>query len=487
MQKMKTRSLVYLSSFVSGMAVMAVEMTASRWLAPYFGSSLFVWTNVIGLVMAALALGYYFGGRLADDNGTHEAYFLLFIFSGVWMLILPFVATFFVQYLTGLFLSLSSLVVLGSFFAILALFVFPMFLWGMILPYSVKLVTPKLNELGKDAGRVSALSTLGSLLGTFAPAFVLVPYLGTELTFIAMGAVLLVLGVWGLPKAWPSLILAFLAPLLYLGMSHLYEEDVLASVESAYQRVFLKEHEGQIELYLDDAFGVQSIYNPNSVLGEEYYSYFSPLPEINQAENTLILGHAGGSFSRIFSYYYPEMKIMGVELDPAVTTLARQYMELSDSVDVVHGDARQFLQTSDELFDLIVLDAYDVLSIPPHLATVEFFKSVQQSLNVEGIFAVNVLAEEGVFFHELLNTMAQVFGEIEYVKVPGTYNTLVMVNAPLDDLGLLDEDLKPYFEYLQNESKNWAYDPSLKIYDDEHLSLVELRTQAMMMDVYGDF
>jgi len=391
----KPQKLYLFSAFLCGLVVMAIEMSASRVLAPYFGNSLYVWTNVIGLVMVALAIGYYLGCRVSYLRPNSNLYFLLILITGAWTLLTPFIARVLLPILSTGFANLYTVTLAGSFISVCVLFVLPLLFLGMIVPFTVKLYVHDLPTLGSASGKISTISTAGSLVGTFFPVFVLIPVFGTMNTFIFLGILLILLSALGLKNKWILIfgisffLLFFLTPKVFAG------ECVIASDESPYGFISVTEDESGIRrLHVENQIGTQSIYDPSDPISGDryYYGYFAVLPAmIENPKDVLILGHAGGTFTRLYNEYYPELSITGIEIDPAVTNMANEYMGLLDAdVNIVHADARTYVLNTDQKYDLILVDAYHSASIPAHLATSEFFELCKSSLTEGGILAINV-------------------------------------------------------------------------------------------------
>ncbi|MEK9159228.1 MAG: fused MFS/spermidine synthase [Patescibacteria group bacterium] len=483
--------LYYFSAFICGMAVMAVEVSAARLLAPYFGNSLYVWTNILGLVMVALAAGYYFGGRLADKHPNRDAYFALVFLTGVWTVLIPFAAPALFENLTTGFPNLALTVKWGSFFAVGFLLTVPMFLLGMIVPFTVKLVIKNVASMGRESGQISTVSTLGSLLGTFLPAFLLIPTMGTTKTFVFIGLVLIFLAAFGLRKWWAGL-LALAGLGLFLVVPPVYANgDVIHAEDSPYGYIFVTEdEEGVRRLHIDNPLGTQSVYDPDSVIPGEryYYSYFGVLPALVDAPQTmLILGHAGGSFTRIFNSYYPQIEITGVEIDPVVTRISQEYMGLSEAeVEIVHADARTFLEYTDQRYDLILIDTYHSSNIPAHLATQEFFALAESRLTEDGVLALNAASAEGVFLDTLVNTLASAFTEVGTVKIPNSFNTMIVGHEGFE-MSAVPQALADKAAYVQENLEITAHTAALESFTDDKMSRIEILTEQMYLELMKGF
>lgn len=481
-----TLKLYYFSAFLSGLMVMAAELTASRLLASYFGSSLYVWTNLIGLVMLALAVGYSLGGRLADKRPDSEPYFLLLFWAGIYIALVHYLMEPLMGVLGVLLQNLSRFVTVGSFISIIVLLVPPMFFLAMIVPYTLKLVAHEMKDIGEYSGRVSMVSTAGSLIGTFLPAFVLVPLLGVRASFVFIGFVLMFYSALALKRVFLFAASIVVLALLFLPQSS--EANFLYSDESSYGHVFVKEHDGEFYLHVDHQIGIQSVYDPDTPITEEYYAYFGVLPRyVDSPESVLILGHAGGSFTRVFNTFYPELSVTGVEIDPAITRAAEAVMGLRDlDVEIIHGDARAYVSRTDARYDLILVDAYNGLSIPSHLATEEFFLDAKAALNDGGVMALNIAAPDSEFKEQLTSSMFKQFEHAALVPMPKSYNTMVLAWDGERSFNALPQELSDLAEYVSEQEVLARYEGASTFTDDK-MARVELLNERMMQSLYERF
>jgi spermidine synthase len=385
--------------FVAGVGSLATEIAASRLLAPYFGNSTVVWANVIGLVLASLSLGYWLGGRLADRRPDPRVLGGLVVAAAVLVAVIPFVARPFLDLTVEGLDEVSTGAAIGSFFGVLILFAPPVVLLGMVAPFAIRLGLERVEAAGAVAGRLYAVSTIGSLLGTFLSALVAIPLIGTQRTLLASAVVLAVAGASLLGLRWLALAAALGALLALPPGAVKSEEGLLHEDESLYQFVQVVERGDVRRLYLDEGIAVHSIWRRDEVLTGGVWDTFLALPALlgRPLERVAILGNAGGTTARAMGVYYPGAEIDGVELDPAVTEAGRRYFGLEDNprLDVHTADARPFLRRSDERYDLIVVDAYRPPYVPFYLATREFFELVRGHLAPGGIVALNVASVPG--------------------------------------------------------------------------------------------
>ncbi|HEY4621529.1 MAG TPA: fused MFS/spermidine synthase [Gaiellaceae bacterium] len=383
--------------FGAGIGALATEITASRLLAPYFGSSTIVWANLIGIVLAALALGYWLGGRIADRRPEPALLGYIVLAAAVCVAAIPFVAKPFLDLTVEGLDEASAGAVIGSFFAVLLLCAPPVVLLGMVSPFAIRLSVASIATAGTVAGRLYALSTAGSLLGTFLPALVLIPAVGTQRTFLVTAALLagsacFLLGARYLVVAAVLAVLAVVPPGAVKAQAGLLHEET-----SYYQYIqVVEEEDGRRLLHLNEGVAVHSVWRPDSVLTGGVWDAFLALPPLlgRDLERVAILGNAAGTTARALGVYYPAAAVDGVELDPAVSRVGRRYFGLDEipQLEVHDADARPFLRATDQRYDLIVVDAYHQPYVPFYLATREFFALVRQHLAPGGIVALNVAA-----------------------------------------------------------------------------------------------
>ncbi|MBA2741111.1 MAG: fused MFS/spermidine synthase, partial [Actinobacteria bacterium] len=383
--------------FGAGIGALATEIAASRLLAPYFGSSTIVWANLIGIVLAALSLGYWLGGRIADRRPESRLLGYIVLAASVFVAVIPFVSRPFLDVTVEGLDETSAGAVIGSFLGVLLLCAPPVVLLGMVSPFAIRLAVASIATAGAVAGRLYALSTAGSLLGTFLPALVLIPWIGTQRTFLVVAALLaasscFLLGARYLVVATALVALVAIPPGAIKGKEGLLHE------ETSYHQYIqvVEEEDGRRLLYLNEGIAVHSVWRRDSVLTGGVWDAFLALPPLlgREPERIAILGNAAGTTARALGVYYPRAEIDGVELDPAVSRVGRRYFGLGDNprLTIHDADARPFLRSADARYDLIVVDAYHQPYVPFYLATREFFGLVRERLAPGGIVALNVAA-----------------------------------------------------------------------------------------------
>lgn len=396
---------LYLTEFFAGVAVMAVELGASRLLAPYFSSSQIVWTIIIGTIMIAMALGNMWGGRMADKDPNPDRLYLRILFAAVWIAAIPAVGKYIVIGISGLLVMTvnQNFLIIAAFLSCMLIFVFPLFLLGTVTPSLVKYTVGSLDDSGKIVGTLGACNTIGSILGTFLPTFVTIPTVGTSITFLLFSGILLIIALLYFlssggkrRKCIVAVILFFLCSILGNSNSFAFwEKDLTYEGESVYNYLQVKEDEESVILSTNVLFGVQSIHMKEKSLTGMYYDYALAAPVLaNAAEkesmDILILGMGSGTYAGQCNKYFPQATVEGVEIDKKITDLAREYFELPEDIKVTTYDGRAYLEGVGKEYDVIMVDAYQDITIPFQMSSVEFFRKVKSHLTKDGVMVVNM-------------------------------------------------------------------------------------------------
>lgn len=478
---LKSKLYLYMTEFFAGMSVMAVEMGASRLLAPYFSSSQIVYTIVIGTIMIAMALGNVWGGRSADKDPNPDRLYRRILIAAVWIAAIPLLGKYVILGVSGLLILTvsSNFLVLAAFIACMVIFVFPLFLLGTVTPSLAKYTVGSLDDSGKIVGTLGAFNTIGSIIGTFLPTFVTIPAAGTSITFLIFSGVLLLLGLVyfiskkGNVKGCVATSALFILCSVFGNSDSFafWEDDLVYEGESIYNYLQVKEDENSVILSTNVLFGVQSILKKDDSLTGMYYDYALAAPLMAggtkggtsaaqggrdeqetvsaaaqgdpdrqataqgdpngeaavsaAAQEVLILGMGTGTYAHQCLKYFDGISVEGVEIDQRITDLARQYFELPKSVEVTTYDGRAYLQAVDKKYDVIMVDAYQDITIPFQMSSKEFFTMVRGHLKEDGVMVVNMnmqSGEEGSINEYLTDTISSVFNTVYTVNVIGSTN-----------------------------------------------------------------
>ena len=308
---------------------------------------------------------------------------------------LPFIAHPFLDLALRGFAAVSVGVVIGSFFSTLLMFSVPVSLLGMASPFALRLSITAVERAGRTSGRLSSLTTVGAIVGTFGSALLLIPALGTQRTMLVAALVTALVSMPLLLRAAGASAVAIIALLALPSAAVKPEAGTIAERETTYQFVqVMRDADGKIVMRTDEGVADQSVYRARTALtgGEWDMPLVVPPLMSTGLRHVLVIGNAGGTTARALAAEYPGVAIDGVELDPVVTELARQYLGMAQvpNLHVVTSDGRAFLATTAQHYDLIVVDAYRQTYIPFYLGTREFFALVRAHLDAGGAVALNV-------------------------------------------------------------------------------------------------
>jgi spermidine synthase len=424
---------------VVGAASLGAEIAAARLLAPWFGASTIVWANTIATVLVALSIGYWVGGRLADRDPTLSGLSRVVLCAAGLLALVPFVAGPFLRISVDALDSVEAGAFVGSLIGVLVLVAVPVMLLGAVAPYAVRLSVRTVEEAGRVAGRLYAISTIGSLVGTFLSALLLIPLVGTRRTFLAFALALALVAVPALQRRF---VLAPVGVALLLAIpvgtvKATGDARVIWDRETEYQYARITERpNGERRLELNEGQAVHSVYRPGEWLTGDYWDEMLVLPfaTTDRAPRSVaILGNAAGTTARAYGHYFPAARVDGVEIDPALSDVGRRLFDLHGPNLHLHDvDARPFLRRATRRWDVIVVDAYRQPYIPFYLSTREFFAEVRDHLEPGGVVLINVGHPRGSDRLEkvLSATMGRVFRTVRRDPVKGTNTVLLGSEAP---------------------------------------------------------
>ncbi len=497
------RFILEIDVFAAGAVVMIFELAGSRALAPYVGTSLFVWTSLIGVILGSLSLGYYLGGILSDRNASLRSFSVLLLLSGIFMGISTLTMDFVLSQCSRFIFDVRW----SSLISCLLLFSVPSVFLGMITPYAMRMAMTNVSTSGKTVGRISAFSTLGSIFGTFTAGFFLIPFVGTtnilfSISLVMIGISMITSGASFLREKLVFLILITLAWSGVIFIKGRAEERGFLDVDTLYHRVWIYESkeektgrpilrlvtnkEMSSAMYLDTESSELPFLYLNYYRLAEYYS-----PEFR---NALMIGGGGYAFPKYFLEKYPEASIDVIEIDPGLTELAKKYFRLvpDPRLTIFHEDGRIFLNRNTEKYDVIYGDAFrSFFSIPYHLTTQESIEKMYGALNDQGVVILNVIGsfegEGSEFLRAEYRTFASVFPEVDlypvrYPNDPERIQNIMLVaakgnpvlsgkgtdsdlQAMIDsqwekelalDLPILTDDFAPTDYYISRAIRKWS-------------------------------
>lgn len=441
--------------FLCGGSVMVLELTGSRVLAPYVGTSLFVWTSLIGIILGALSLGYAWGGKIADRNPNVKTFSRIIFGAGALIGVMALV-----QDAVLIFLSSGvSDVRLSAILSSIILFACPSLLLGMISPYAVRLKLEGMSSSGATVGNLYALSTLGSISGTFLAGFYLIAVFPTTFILYMLAALLVVLSLFvHVSRLKTKIAFVITLGLLNIGFASALEQlrgPDFIEANTMYNRVWIHNSQDSqtgldIKLLLTNQARSSAMYLESDELVFAYNRFFHLArhfyPDFQKA---LLIGGAAYSFPRDFLQKYPNAKLDVVEIDPGLTEIARQHFKLKDDprLRIFHEDGRILLNRTQEKYDVIFGDAfYSINTIPFHLTTVESVRKMYDALNEKGVVIANLISaiegDKGKFLRAEYHTFKSVF--------PQVYIFQVREKSPVQSGNLILVALK------SKESPNWA-------------------------------
>lgn len=432
--------------FAGGMTSIGIEISASRLLAPYFGDSTFIWANVIGTTLSFLSLGYWLGGKVADRRPEPQLLFILTAIAGLSACVIPIISKPILRLSLNAFDTVSIGEFYGSLIGVLILFAAPITLLGFVSPFAIRLLVRDLGSAGHTAGNLYALSTFGSIAGSFLPVLVLVPLLGTAKTFYLLGGGIIALSIAGLalmrsPRPSAVLTLASLAVFFFVwvggggSIKPPYRGELVYETESAYNYIQVLNDDGRYMLALNEGQAIHSIYDPGNLVTGGPWDYFGLGPlfadnfEAGGIRSACIIGLAGGTAARELAEAYPGISIDGVEIDGEIAKLGREYFGLADvpNLSTHIEDGRYFLETTDATYDIVAVDAYHQPYIPFQLTTKEFFQLVDDHLTDNGAAVINVGRTDTDYrlVDVISSTMRSVFPYVFAVDVDRYDNTML--------------------------------------------------------------
>ncbi len=436
--------MLEITAFVCGAVVMIFETAGSRVLGPYFGTSIIIWTGLIGIILGSLSFGYYLGGKIADKNPNLNNLSLIIFLSAIFIGIMILIKDFLLIILQLNFEDIK----IPSLIASLILFSPASILLGMVSPYTVKLKIENLNTSGTTVGNLYAISTAGSIVGTFLSGFYLIPTFGTNKILIILVIVLilnsLIISVKKLSKIITSLLIIAFIWFIVDGFAYAFEKNNFIDVDTEYNRIWIYDRIDIKTNKIVKTMGINnenhsSMFLDNNELVNEYTKYYDLAKHFNpNFKKTLMFGGAGYSYPKYFLTKYPEATIDVIEIDKKITELAKKYFNLIENpnLTIYHEDGRVYLNKTQKKYDVIFGDAFtSVYSIPFQLTTLEAIQKKYEILNNDGLVILNIISamegEKSKFLKAEYATYRNVFPQVYLFPVNDSKNTEKIQNIIL--------------------------------------------------------
>lgn len=513
---MKKQNLILFVVFIAGMTSLSVEMAASRLMGNVFGTSNLVWASIIGLILIYLAFGYFLGGYWADRSPFPRTFYRILIWSSVLIALVPVFSQPVLRFAANAFDSLQLGILVGSFAAVLVLFVAPITLLGTASPFAIKLVTDDKEKIGRISGRIYAISTLGSFIGTFTPVLFLIPLIGTYRTFLFLSLLLMiaVLICYAISDGFRAVVVYLWAPILVIALWVWGFQDNIKSTpglvyetESSYNYIQVIEQDSFRFLRLNEGQGVHSIYHPTQLNYRGSWEqvlvgpFFNNAPfSVDQVKRIAIVGLAAGTTARQAALVFEGVTIDGFEIDPKIIDVGRDYFDMNQAnLNVFVQDGRLGLANSVHEYDIISVDAYRPPYIPWHMTTREFFVIARDHLSEQGVLVINVGRgpTDRRLIDALGSTILDVFASVHVVDIPNTFNSILFATVqPTErenikiNLDILQQQANTHpllLESVELAASNLVPSPPRGVVFTDDVAPIEWITNTMIMDfIFSD-
>lgn len=473
--------LLEITTFIAGATGMIIELVASRILSPYLGNSNLIWTCIIGMMLAFMSLGYFIGGKLSDKHPKRNLLSLFLLNSATFISLIPMIEIYAIEPISKINFSLPLLAIICSTIT----FGIPSMFLATASPFAVKLKDKDLEEIGGVSGRMSALSTIGSIVGTFLAGFVLIPKLGVKNIILLVVIVLVILSyliyedkdIKYTLKTIATLVI--LVSLVLVGKKIFLQkhEDMILDTDSEYSRIWIKKftnNSGKEYNTLEVDMGYESIASGEKNLTADYLKYYDLFNYYQEnTEKVLMIGGAAYTYPSYFLEQYKDKKIDVVEIDSKMTELAEKYFDLNTqnkNLNIYHEDGRRYINTTQNKYDCILIDAFKGLNVPFQLTTEEALIQAKRNLNENGIVITNIISaldgKNANFIKYEYATYKKVFKDVKIFKVQnGMFNddelqNLILVGFKSNVIEKNDEYNK-YKNLLKNEVLDFSSDKNV--------------------------
>lgn len=464
---------------LSGAIGMGLELIAARVLSPYVGSSNVVWTSIIGIILASMSVGYWIGGKRADKIASKNQVSKILLYSAIFTSIIPLLETIIVKNFAGIIGNLIIVAIICS----IIVFSIPSFLLAMVTPYAVKIKSEEEDDIGSISGRMSSLSTIGCIAGTFIMGFILIPFVGVSNINLGVTILILIMAVVIREKKdkkflWMIiLIICIITIITILGKIAFKKSnsDIVLDTDSQYSRIWVKridvgktsyktlQVDTGIESYIDEKTGE---------MGAKYLRYYDLFEYLNKnANSTLLIGGAAYTYPIHYLQKYDDKKIDVVEIDEKMTQIAKEQFGLNtnnERLKIYSQDGRSFLNYSKEKYDTILIDAFKGTNVPFELTTFEALANAKNRLNENGIVLTNIISslegKESKLIKYEYATYKKVFDDVKIYQVGNkdVFESQNLILVGIKGTPLINESkYLEYEEYLNTEVKNYSSDKKI--------------------------
>ena len=469
--------IMKITVFLCGALGMALELVAARILSPYVGSSNLIWTTIIGIMLTSMSIGYWLGGKIVDKKEDKNLLSLFLLAGAFFTSIIPILETLLVKPLS----SITNELVLVAIICSSIVFGIPSFILAMVSPFAVKLEDKRHEEIGKTSGKISSLSTIGSIVGTFVSGFLLIPNIGVRAIILIITIILFLLSFMMFEnKNVKYSIYMVICLILLLGLNYygkvIFEKDntdIIRDVDSEYSRIWIKNvSTGEINyktMQVDK--GLESYINKDTnEMGAAYLYYYDLFDYYNKdAKSTLMIGGAAYTYPTYYLNKYQDKTIDVAEIDSKMTELAIEEFGLdveNPRLKIYTQDGRSFLNNTKNKYDTILIDAFKGLNAPFELTTYEALNKARNTLNDNGIVITNIISslegKEDDFIEYEYATYKAVFPEVKLFKVRDLENSsrqnLILVGLKNGENNINQEKYDEYKNLLDMEVKDFTSD-----------------------------
>lgn len=417
----KTQTKIFITVFFTGACTLIFELAAARIVAPYYGTSIYTWTNVIGIILGSLSIGYWIGGRWADQKASTKLLATIVGLSGISM-----IAVYLIKGMVfGLLWQSITHPALGGLVSGLLLFTLPSFLFGAVSPVAIKLAIEEHHKIGQVAGNIYAISTLGSIIGTFAGGFFLIPLLGIKWVLLSLAILLIVLSMMLHLSSMKSI---GITALLFFISTFFVKGHIrgVKQIETVYNHVKIHTdssgHQTKKILRLNNYVSAAQ-YTDSDSLVFDYINFFRLDQTLRpDFKKVLFIGGSACTYPRHLLESRPDIEIHIVEIDQELIEIAHQEFDLprDERLHFYHEDARTFLNRNEQKFDLIYVDVFNSkYGLPYQLTTREAIAQMKGALDSNGYILTNLLSrlDQTAFLEAEYSTYHSVFKIINLYQV----------------------------------------------------------------------